>query len=131
MLATGYDLDIPNDYPAIYNHLETIGEQIASGQIRVRGRGLFNRNDQGENWWNLRACTYYSEFEREKVVYPNMTKFLPFVYDPHGFYTNPKCYIITGGDYLKYFTGYFNSRIAAKWIHENCPKLGADRKRAS
>ena len=123
MLATGYDLDIPNDYPAIYNHLETIGEQIESGQIRVRGRGLFNRDDQGENWWNLRACTYYPEFEKEKVVYPNMTKFLPFVYDPHGFYTNQKCFIITGGNYLKYLTGYFNSGIASKWIRENCPEL--------
>ena len=123
MLATGYDLDIPNDYPAIYNHLQTIGEQIESGRIRVRGKGVFNRDDQGENWWNLRACTYYPEFESGKVVYPNMTKFLPFVYDSNRFYTNDKSFIITGGNYLKYLTGYFNSRVAAKWIRENCPEL--------
>ena len=123
MLATGYDLDIPNKYPAIYNHLETIGEQIESGRIKARGKGVFNRDDQGENWWNLRTCTYYSEFEKEKVVYPNMTKFLPFVYDLDGFYTNQKTFIITGGNYLKYLTGYFNSRIAAKWIRDNCPEL--------
>ncbi len=123
MLATGYDLDIPNDYPAIYNHLQTIGEQIESGRIRVRGKGVFSRDDQGENWWNLRACAYYPEFEKVKVVYPNMTKFLPFVYDSNGFYTNDKSFIITGGNYLKYFTGYFNSQIAAKWIRENCPEL--------
>ena len=123
ILATGYDLDIPNDYPAIYNHLETIGEQIESGQIRVRGRGLFNRDNQGESWWNLRACAYYPAFEKKKVVYPSMTKFFPFVYDPNGFYTNDKSYIITGGNYLKYLTGYFNSRIASKWIRENCSEL--------
>ena len=123
MLATGYDLDIPNDYPAIYNHLQTMGEQIESGRIRVRGKGVFSRDDQGENWWNLRACAYYPEFEKGKVVYPNMTKFLPFVYDSNGFYTNDKSFIITSGNYLKYFTGYFNSRIAAKWIRENCPEL--------
>ena len=123
ILATGYDLDIPNDYPAIYNHLETIGEQIESGQIRVRGRGLFNRDNQGESWWNLRACAYYPDFEKKKVVYPSMTKFFPFVYDPNGFYTNDKSYIITGGNYLKYLTGYFNSRIASKWIRENCSEL--------
>ena len=123
VLATGYDLDIPNDYPAIYNHLETIGERIESRETRARRKGLFNRDDQGENWWNLRTCTYYSEFEKEKVVYPNMTKFLPFVYDLDGFYTNQKTFIITGGNYLKYLTGYFNSRIAAKWIRDNCPEL--------
>ena len=128
LLATGYDLDIPNRFPAIYNHLKTIGEQIQQGRRRSRSKGLFNRDDQGENWWNLRACSYYSEFEKKKVIYPNMTKFLPFVYDPYGFYTNPKCFIITGGNHLKYFTGYFNSRMAAKWIHENCPKLGDDRR---
>ena len=52
-----------------------------------------------------------------------MTKFLPFIYDPNAFYTNQKCFIITGGNHLKYLTGYFNSRIAAKWIRENCPEL--------
>ena len=121
MLATGYDLDIPNQYPAIYNHLKTTGEQIE--KTKKRGKGLFNRDDQGENWWNLRACAYYSEFEKEKIVYPNMTKFLPFVYDMDGFYINQKIFIITGGNYLKYLTGYFNSKVSAKWIRENCPEL--------
>ena len=123
ILATGYDLDIPNNYPAIYNHLRTIREQIESGRIRARGKGVFNRDDQGENWWNLRACAYYPEFEEGKIVYPNMTKFLPFVFDPNGFYTNDKSFIITGGNYLKYLTGYFNSKVAARWIRENCPEL--------
>ena len=122
LLATGYDLDIPNIYPAVYQYLKTAGEQI--DKSKKRGKGLFNRDDQGENWWNLRACAYYPEFEKEKVVYPNMTKFLPFVYDLRGFYTNQKCFIITRGNYLKYFTGYFNSKIAEYWIRENCPLLG-------
>ena len=52
-----------------------------------------------------------------------MTKFLPFVHDPNGFYTNQKNFIITGENYLKYLTGYFNSKVAAKWIRENCPEL--------
>ncbi len=123
MLATGYDLDIPTKYPAVYNHLQTLGSQIELGKMKVRGKGLFNRDDQGENWWNLRACAYYSAFEKEKIIYPNMTKFLPFVYDVRGFYTNDKSFIITSGNYLKYLTGYFNSRIAARWVRENCPEL--------
>ena len=94
ILATGYDLDIPNDYPAIYNHLETIGEQIESGQIRVRGKGLFNRDDQGENWWNLRACAYYSEFERDKIIYPDISRHQSFAVDTTGFYCGNTCYFI-------------------------------------
>ena len=124
MIATGYDRDIPNEYPAIYGHLKSAGEQIESGKTRARGKGLFDRDDQGANWWNLRACNYYLEFESRKIVYPNMTKSLPFLYDTYGFYTNDKSFIITSGNYLKYLTGYFNSKTAAKWIRENCPELG-------
>ena len=67
LLATNYDLNIPKRYPAIHAHLETIGEQIELGEIKVRGKGVFNRDDQGENWWNLRACAYYTEFEKERL----------------------------------------------------------------
>ena len=48
VLATGYDLDVPNKYPAVYNHLETVGEQIESRRTKAKGKGLFNRDDQGE-----------------------------------------------------------------------------------
>ncbi len=52
-----------------------------------------------------------------------MTKFLPFVYDREGFYTNQKCFIITGNN-LKLLTAIFNSKVAAKWIQDNCAELG-------
>ena len=81
ILATGYDLDIPNKYPVIYEHLETIGKQIELGEIKVKGKGLFSRDDQGENWWNLRACAYYSEFEKEKIVYPDISSSMRACYD--------------------------------------------------
>ena len=61
-------------YTAIFGHLENIGQQIESGEITTRGRGLFNRDDQGGNWWNLRACAYYSEFDVEKIIYPETTQ---------------------------------------------------------
>jgi hypothetical protein len=80
------------------------------------------RDDQGDYWWELRACAYYPEFEKEKIIYPNMTKFLPFVYDENKMYANPKCYILTG-EKLKYLLGVFNSKVCSKWIKENCPEL--------
>ena len=110
ILQTGYDLDIPKLYPAIYKYLL---------QFETKAK---IRDDKGKNWYNLRACSYYPEFEKEKVVYPNMTKFLPFVYDENKFYTNQKCFIITGNN-LKYLTGYFNSKYSSKWIKKNCPEI--------
>ena len=110
MLATGYDLDIPKRYPAIYEHLETIGEQIESGKIKVRGKGLFHRDDQGENWWNLRACAYYSEFDKEKIVYPETTHSANFFYDKGRFYLDKTCFMITGGD-IKLLVGLLSSTL--------------------
>ena len=105
------------EYPFIYNHLLQYQDKLSRR----------NRSETGirYEWYALQRCanTYYPEFAREKIIYPNMTKFFPFVYDPDEFYTNDKSFIITGGNYLKYLTGYFNSRVAAKWIRENCPEL--------
>ena len=109
-------------YPSIYNHLLQYRDQLSRR----------NRSETGirYEWYALQRCanTYYPEFSEEKIIYPNMTKFLPFVFDPNGFYTNDKSFIITGGNYLKYLTGYFNSKVAARWIRENCPELGDDRR---
>ena len=86
---------------------------------KILADGTKSRKKTGNKWFEVQdQIAYYPEFEKEKVVYPNMTKFLPFVYDSNGFYTNDKSFIITGENYLKYLTGYFNSRIAAKWIRE-------------
>ncbi len=69
LLQTGFDLDIPNLYPAIYNHLLQFEESAR------------NRDDQGRNWWNLRACIYYNEFENEKIVWQEMSREPTFSYD--------------------------------------------------
>ena len=110
MLATGYDLDIPSDYPAIYNHLKTIGEQIESRETRARRKGLFNRDDQGANWWNLRACAYYPEFEREKIVWQEMATEGAFLIDRNRFYSLDTTRILTGKN-LTYLVGILNSKF--------------------
>ncbi len=111
IIASGFDINVPKLYPAVYKHLLQFEEKAKK------------RDDQGQNWWNLRSCAYYSEFEKEKVVYPNMTKYLPFIYDNENFYTNQKCFILTAKCHLKYLTGYFNSSISQRWIRNNCPEL--------
>ena len=110
ILATGYDIDIPKRYPAIYNHLKNIGTQIESGKIKTKGKGLFNRDDQGANWWNLRACAYYSEFDEEKIVYPETTHSANFFYDSGEFFLDKTCFMITRSD-LKILMGLLSSTL--------------------
>ena len=110
LLATGYDLDIPRDYPAIFNHLETLAKQMDSGIIKTKGKGLLNRDDQGENWWNLRACAYYSEFEKKKIVWQEMAKEGSFIIDKNKFYSLDTTRMLTGKN-LPYLLGILNSRF--------------------
>lgn len=120
LIQTNFDLDVPTKYPAIYDHLL---------QFESKAR---KRSDKGVNWWNLRACVYYSDFEKPKIIYPNMTKYLPFIYDEKGYYTNQKCFIITSPTQpLKYLTGVMNSKLGHNWIRDNCPSLGSDRRELS
>ena len=121
ILATGYDLDIPNQYPAIYNHLKTTGEQIEKN--KKRGKGLFNRDDQGANWWNLRACAYYPEFEKEKIVWKRIGSILRFAYSQHPMFCLDSTCIATGKS-VKFLTAVLNSRLSHYQLFELAPKTG-------
>ena len=108
ILATGYDLDILHQYPTIFSYLEDIGKRIDSGIIKTKGKGLFERDDQGENWWNLRACAYYSEFDKEKIVWQEMAKEGKFLIDKNKFYSLDTTRFLTGKN-LTYLLGILNS----------------------
>jgi adenine-specific DNA-methyltransferase len=103
---------VETDYPTIYTFLKTFEPQLKK------------REDKGDHWTNLRNCTYYKDFDKEKIVYPNMTLFLPFIFDDKGYYANQKCFILTSSSInLKMLTGILNSKVAAFWIKDNCPEL--------
>jgi len=51
-----------------------------------------------------------------------MTKFLPFVYDEQGYYTNQKCFIITGIQ-LGYLTAFLNSSLFKYCFTDSFPEL--------
>lgn len=58
-----------NNYSALYDYLEPFTESAAK------------RYDQGDYWWELRACDYYQEFEKGKIIYPNICKKPEFTFD--------------------------------------------------
>jgi type I restriction-modification system DNA methylase subunit len=96
-------------YPAIANHLEPF-------EIKAQKRW-----DKGDYWWELRACDYYDEFEKPKIIYPNILKRPEFTFDKKAWYTNQKCFIISLED--KHLLGILNSRLMHYWFSTNLPKL--------
>jgi len=109
--------DIPNKYPAICKHLE-----------QFKGKGKLGDNSTTKvfkrPWWAWmqEPVSYWEEFFKHKIVYPNMTKFMPFLLDKKNFMTNQKCFIMTG-EKLAYLTAFFNSNIFKICYRDNFPEL--------
>ncbi len=106
-------INAKRDFPAIYEHLAQY-----ENKLKVR-------QDKGEHWTNLRNCAYLEELTKPKIIYPNMTKFLPFIYDETGYFPNAKCYSMTG-EGLKYLTAFFNSRLFKFCFNDDFPELLGD-----
>ncbi|HQE50409.1 MAG TPA: TaqI-like C-terminal specificity domain-containing protein, partial [Fervidobacterium sp.] len=64
---------------------------------------------------------YYQEFEKPKIIYPNICKRPEFTYDESNNYTNQKCFIITLSD--KYLLGILNSNVSYFLFNVMLPKL--------
>ena len=39
------------------------------------------REDQGDFWWELRACSYIAEFEKPKIIFSEIVSEPQFFYD--------------------------------------------------
>lgn len=104
LLMTGFDIDIPSLYPDIYEHLLEF-ENAAKA-----------RDDQGRNWYNLRACSYYDEFDKTKIIWPDIATEPSFTIASNEYYLNNTAYILTTDKNLYYILGILNSKLL-KWFY--------------
>jgi type I restriction-modification system DNA methylase subunit len=70
---------------------------------------LRKRQDQGEYWWELRPCDYYSSLNAPKIIFPDICKGPRFFIDRSGIYLANTAYCL-GSDSL-YLLGLLNSRL--------------------
>ena len=99
-----------NDYPVVKAYLDQYWDRIST------------RADKGDTPYNLRNCAYLEDFSKPKIIYPNMTKYMPFVFDNEMYLTNQKCFIITG-KYVAYLTAFFNSSLFKYCFRDSFPEL--------
>ncbi|OAV70659.1 hypothetical protein Barb4_01193 [Bacteroidales bacterium Barb4] len=62
------------------------------------------------------------DFYKQKIMYPNMTKFLPFYFDKHSFFQNDKSFMIVG-EHIAYLTAFLNSSLFKFCFADNFPEL--------
>ncbi len=67
------------------------------------------RYDQGEFWWELRPCDYYSEFEKHKIMLPDISQRGNFILDDRKTFCSNTCYILSSDS--RFLLGILNSSL--------------------
>lgn len=110
-------IDIEN-YPSVKRHL------LSFGYDRLKQTGDKGSRKKTKNKWfeTQDSISYWEDFSKQKIMYPNMTKFLPFYLDNKGFMQNDKSFMITGEN-LYFLTAFLNSSIFKYCFIDNFPEL--------
>jgi adenine-specific DNA-methyltransferase len=84
--------------PAIAEHLAQFADKAKK------------RLDMGDYWWELRACSYLDEFEKEKIIFTKASKIQAFSIVKDSSFLLQTGYIATGKN-LHYILGILNSKF--------------------
>ena len=126
-----YNID---KYPAIRDYLLTFDKRKLeqSGAKAIDGIIGNNARKKTNNQWfeTQDSIAYWDDFSKPKIIYPNMTKYLPFYLDIEGFMVNQKCFIMTG-EKLNYLTSFLNSNVFKVCFKDYFPELQGGTKELS
>ena len=103
-------------YSAVYNHMLQYKEPLSKRNKAETGIRY--------EWYAMQrwGAKYWEDFDKPKIMYPNMTKYLPFYYDEKGFYQNDKSFMITGA-HVSYLAAFLNSSLFKFCFRDNFPEL--------
>ena len=101
-----------NQYPAIKEHLDMYYEKLAK------------RQDKGDTPYNLRNCVYMDEFNRQKIMYNDITQKLSFTLVPNGITCANTVYFITYNEHIKYLLAILNSPLIDWYYRTLSVQLG-------
>ncbi|MBL1149398.1 MAG: class I SAM-dependent DNA methyltransferase [Armatimonadetes bacterium] len=109
LIVTKIGVDMKR-YPAIFEHLSRWKKE------------LMVRRDRGEHWWELRACAYYAEFDKPKIVFPDIAMESRFTFDPQGTFVTNTTYMAVVDDL--FLLGVLNSSPMWWFCGERLTEVG-------
>jgi len=106
-------LNTKEEYPYIYEFLQQYQEKLEK------------RYDKGKNWFNLRSCSYDYLFEKEKIIYSEISPEPSFTFDSENYYLGNTAYLINSDTInLKYLLALLNSNVLFWIFKQICYNLG-------
>jgi len=111
------------DYKAIEKYLRQYKEQLMPKPEDWQGNEWKGRKPGSYKWYEIQDSTaYFSEFDKPKIVYPEIAKASRFAFDAQGLYVGNTCYIIPVQDY--YLLGLLNSKLIFAYFKRIAAVLG-------
>ena len=102
------------EYPVLKAHLDQYREKLQA------------RADKGDTPYNLRNCAYIKDFDRPKIIYPDICQGRPFVIEKEGYYISNTAYFISTANpgLLEYLVKTLNSDIMHWYYRTLSTQLG-------
>ena len=109
IIFTFHGIDI-QQYPAILKYLKQFKEKLMPKPLDYKGEDWAGRKAGFYKWYEIQdKIDYYSDFEKPKIVIPQIVKRASYTFDRDGFFTNDKTSIIPKNDL--YLLGLLNSNL--------------------
>ena len=99
-------------YPAIHRHLQPFRKKLEK------------RSDQGEFYWELRACAYHDAFLKSKIMWPDMAQKMRVTFDSSKTFCGNTAYFFPTDDL--FFLALFNSSVIAFWASKTLAVFQGD-----
>lgn len=99
-------------YPAIHRHLQPFRKKLEK------------RSDQGEFYWELRACAYHDAFLKPKIMWPDMAQKMRVTFDSSKTFCGNTAYFFPTDDL--FFLALFNSSVIAFWASKTLAVFQGD-----
>ncbi len=127
LIFARHGISIQN-YPAIERYLSAFRDRLLPKPKDWSGTKWIGRKPGPYKWYEIQdTIDYYREFEKPKIIYPEIAKESRFAFDEEGRYSNNKAFFIPVDD--KYLLGILNSRLTWAFLKRLCSVLGdPDRK---
>jgi len=117
LIFTRRGIDIAK-YPAIEKYLMQFKNRLTAGIEGGRKAGSYK-------WYEIQDnIAYWQEFEKPKIIYPNICKRNEFAWDESSYYTNQKAFIISSDD--KILLAVLNSSVVMFLFENLLSKLQGD-----
>ena len=122
LIFTRRGIDI-NQYPAVLKYLEQFKTELLPKPTDWKGSDWKGRKSGIYNWYEIQdTIDYYSEFQKPKIIWPEIAKESRFTFDDQKYFLNAKVFFTPTNDL--YLLGLLNSKLIWSFLKNICSVLG-------